>query len=128
MRVGGAEVLHRLAHGRARVEARALEHDAHPGAQLAVARGRIEAEHGHVAGAPLAVALEDLDRGGLARAVRPEQSEYLAAPHRERHTAHGLELAIALAQAVYLDSHFRHGVDYAKLRAVGLRLHRRRQQ
>ena len=39
---------------------------------------RVEAEHAHLARVGLAVPLEDLDRGRLARAVRPEQPEHLA--------------------------------------------------
>ena len=45
---------------------------------------RVEAEHAHRAGVGRAVALEDLDGGGLARAVRPEQAEHLARRDVER--------------------------------------------
>ena len=47
-------------------------------AQLAAVTNRIEAEHAHLSGVGPAVTLEDLDGGGLARAVRPEQSEHFA--------------------------------------------------
>ena len=64
---------------------------------------RVVAEHGHVAAAAVAVALEDLDRRRLARAVRAEQADHLAALDAEREAAHGLDVAVALPQVVHLD-------------------------
>ena len=61
----------------------ALQHDADPLAQLGRRARRVEAEHADLAGGPVAVALEDLDRRRLARAVGPEQAEHLAAAHGE---------------------------------------------
>ena len=66
------------------------------------ARG-IVAEHRHLAAVARAVALEDLDGGGLAGAVGPEQPEHLAAAHLDVDPAHGLVLAVALAQVAHLD-------------------------
>ena len=38
---------------------------------------------------------QQLDRGGLAGAVRPEQAEHLAAPHLEVHVVHRARLGPA---------------------------------
>ena len=81
----------------------ALQHDADALAQLARAQLRVVAEHRDVALAAVAVALEDLDRRRLARAVGPEQAEHLAAPDREVDPADRLQIAVALAQAADLD-------------------------
>src|SRR5581483_9569491 len=50
-----------------------------------------------------AVALEDLDRRRLARAVRAEEPEDLARLDREVDPAHRLEVPVRLAQAADLD-------------------------
>ena len=92
-----------LADGHARVEAGALEDDADALAQLSAAPAGVLAQHGHGPGAALAVALEDLDGGRLARAVRTEQAEDLAALDRKRDAAQRFDLVVALAQPVYLD-------------------------
>ena len=87
--VVGGEEPQVLEHGQVREEVAALRHDAEataPGVRRA--RG-ILAEHRHVAGVALAVALEDLDRGRLAGAVRAEQAEHLAGGDREGDAADG---------------------------------------
>ena len=48
-------------------------------------------------------AAEHADGGGLARAVRSEEAEDLAAPHGERNAGDGLERAEALLEVVHLD-------------------------
>ena len=95
-------MLDRLAHGHARVEAAALEHDADALLQVAVALRGVVAEHAHLARRARAVALEDLDGGRLAGAVRAEQAEHLAALDLERHAAHGLDRPVRLAQVAHL--------------------------
>src|SRR5690606_15669854 len=62
----------------------------------------IDAEHAHLAGRAVAVALEDLDRGGFAGAVRAEQGEGLAAADVEVDNTHGLEILISLVEAPHL--------------------------
>jgi hypothetical protein len=94
--VEAREVLDRLAHGQVRVGAAALEHDADPAAQLGRAQGRVVAEHRDLAAVAVAVALEDLDGGRLARPVGPEQAVDLAAADRERQAADGLVGAVGL--------------------------------
>src|SRR5262249_50042344 len=77
-----------------------LEHDADSFAvRLLGARG-VEAEHVDSAAVALAVALEDLHGRRLPRAVRAEQPEDLAFLDVERDSAHGLVLAVRLAQVL----------------------------
>jgi hypothetical protein len=56
------------------------------------------AEHAHLAGVGLAVALEDLDQRRLAGAVGPEQREHLAARDGQVHAVERDALAVRLAQ------------------------------
>ena len=82
-RVVAAVHLDQLGDRQIPLDAALLQHDPDPLAQLALAAGRIHAEHARLARAPRAVALEDLDRRRLARAVGAEQAEHLA-PARPR--------------------------------------------
>ena len=95
--------LDELADGEVRLHAALLEHDPDRSRSVALARCRVAAEHPHVAAAARAVALEDLDGGGLARAVGSEQAEDLAASDLEADAAHRLHLAVGLAQTAYRD-------------------------
>src|SRR4029078_13417293 len=61
--------------------------------------------------APVPVALQDLDRGRLPRAVRAHKREDLARAHLEIDDAHCLEVAIRLAQALDADHRLRHRAD-----------------
>ena len=58
----------------------------------------IDSEHGDLAGRARAEALQDLDRRRLARAVRPEEGEDLAALDLEVDAGDRVELAVALVQ------------------------------
>jgi uncharacterized protein (DUF2141 family) len=58
----------------------------------------IDAEHADLAGGARAEALEDLDRRRLARAVRPEEGEDLAALHLEVDPGDRVQVAVALLQ------------------------------
>ena len=98
-RVVAAEDLEALAHGQVRVERRGLQDDPDPLAPLLRRVGRILAEDLHLAGVAVAVALEDLDRGRLSGAVRPEEAEYLAGADLEVDAADRLVGAVALPQA-----------------------------
>ena len=60
------------------IQAAGLQHHADLRAELPAVAHRVEAEHAHRAGVGPAVALEDLDRRRLARAVGAEQAEHLA--------------------------------------------------
>src|SRR5204862_4031002 len=72
-RVERGEVPDDLEHGELRTGAGQLEHDADPGPPGPARPGRVLAEHVDRAVIAAPEALQDLDRGGLARAVRPEQ-------------------------------------------------------
>jgi hypothetical protein len=102
-------VADRLAHGQARVEAAALEHDPDALAQLALTSFGVVAEHADAAAGAPPVALEDLDRRRLASPVRAEQAEHLAARDLEGETADGVDVAIALAEVGNLDRRCAHG-------------------
>jgi hypothetical protein len=65
-----------------------LGDDAHPRAPVRSRLRRVDAENPH---RPVVIGPEaatDLDGGGLARPVRPEQGEDLAAPHVQVEVAH----------------------------------------
>ena len=60
------------------------------------------AEHLDVAGIWLPEPLEDLDRRGLAGAVRTEHAEALAGPDLEIEAGHGDDVAVSLDEALTL--------------------------
>src|SRR5262249_24517979 len=66
--------------------------------QASAVTPRVEVEHPDVAAVGTPVALEDLDGGGLAGAVGPEEPEDLARFHRERHAVEGAHRAVPLAE------------------------------
>ena len=76
-----------LAHREARLGPGFLQHDPDPRAPAAGRLPRVRAEHLDLAAARLAKALEDLDRGRLARPVGPEEREDLPAPDLQVDTA-----------------------------------------
>ncbi len=81
------------------VEPGLLQHDADPGAEVALAAGGIVAEDGDGAGVGAAVALEDLDQGRLSGAVGPEQCEHLAARDGQVHSVERDVPVVGLAEA-----------------------------
>jgi hypothetical protein len=102
-RVHGGEVRDLLAHGhRAALGAR-LEHHADAGAPGAAAGGGIHAEHGRGSARAQPVPLEDLDGGRLARAVRPEEGERLAAMDVEGDAPQGGGRAVGLLEVAHAD-------------------------
>ena len=90
----------RLARPRPRVDAAVLEHQPDPCPQRRTARRRIQPEHTGPSAVGAAIALDDLDRGRLARAVGTEQGDELAGRHRQRHAVEDGPLAVALDQPV----------------------------
>ena len=76
----------------------ALQHDAHPGPPVRAGVRGVSAEHRNLARIAAPVALQDLHRGGLAGAVRAEQSEHLATAYVEVHARHRDVVAVRLAQ------------------------------
>src|SRR5262249_54783021 len=59
-------------------------------------------EHGHLAAVAGAVPLQDLDRGGLARPVRPEQGEDLAPADVQVDAVHGPHARVGLHQPAHV--------------------------
>ena len=77
--------------------------------------GRVDAERLHPSPGPVAEALEDLDGGGLAGPVGPEEREDLALFHLEADIAYGHGVAVRLGQALH--AHCRHGNRVFPLRS-----------
>ena len=100
LRVEAPEQVDDLDHGQLRVERRGLETDPDAGLERVCAARDVKAEDDRLAAVGRAQALEDLDRRRLARAVRTQQREQLAAPHVERDPAQDLATGIGLAQPV----------------------------
>ena len=107
VRVEAGEVAQLLGHGHHAGLAARLQHDAEPRLPRQAALARVDAEHAHLAARAVAVALEDLDRRGLAGAVRPEQREGLAAMDVEAHAVDGVVLPVVLAQVAHAHDGFR---------------------
>src|SRR4051794_4844501 len=103
VRVEPGEVGERLAHANELVDPGLLEHDPHPLAHRPRPLAGIEAEDADVAARPVPVALEDLDRRRLPRAVRAQQPEDLAALDAEVDAADGLDALVGLAQIADFD-------------------------
>ena len=79
-------------------DAARLEHHADARLEPGGVPGRVEPEHPHRAGVGAPVALADLDRGGLARAVRPEDRGDLAAARGEAQPVDGGRRPVPLDQ------------------------------
>jgi hypothetical protein len=88
-----------------------LKLDAETLPQFLVVRAPFEPEHLDVPLVRLEQSFENLDRGGLARAVRAEQTEAFAAPHRERQAVNGNYVTVAFPQMLAADSR---GVDHGQ--------------
>src|SRR5262249_27624774 len=66
------------------------------------------AEHPRGAGGNLGEPEQHEDGRGLAGAVRAEQTEDLAAPHRERHVVDGARAVVALGEPLRVDDDVAH--------------------
>src|SRR3954471_11286109 len=97
------EELEDLPDGEKRIDGRGLEDDADAGPKRAAAAGRIGAQHPHGALVSVPVALEDLDGGRLAGAVRAEEGEHLAGLDAEADPVQDLACAVRLLQVGDLD-------------------------
>ena len=89
-----------LAHGQVRLDRDVLQDQPGPLAQLASTGpiAWVKAEHFDRAAIAGPESLQDLQRGGLAGPVRPEQGDDLALLDAKADVAHGLHRAVALAQ------------------------------
>jgi hypothetical protein len=85
------------------VRAALLQHDAHVGHDLLPLGDGVEAEDADRPGVRSPEALDALHRGGLARAVRPEQRDDRARLHAQRHPVHDGAVAVALDEVDDLD-------------------------
>jgi hypothetical protein len=63
----------------------------------------IETENGHLAARSGAKSLQNLDRGGLAGTVGPEQSEDLPGPNLEVDTSYGSQIAVTFPKSTDLN-------------------------
>jgi hypothetical protein len=106
MRVEPRTAGEHLAHRQEGLDGEFLQHDAHlrPQPALRPAGARVDAEHLDDPGVPAPEALEYLDRGGLARAVRAEQGEDLARLDLEAYVGHGRQRTVGLAEIFHADS------------------------
>src|SRR5205085_5608405 len=66
----------------------------------------IEVEHLHIARRPGPKSFQDLNRGRLPRAVRPEQSEDFSRPHFEVDSLDRLEGSVRLSQPAHVNREF----------------------
>ncbi len=80
-----------------------LRHVAGAALDLPRLRLDVEAQASALAGIRREQPAEHADRRRLAAAVRPEEAEDLAAPHRQREVAHDVVLAEVLVQAPHVD-------------------------
>ena len=100
--VAGVELEH-LAGGEVGLDGRLLEHHADAVAPAERRAPRVLAEHPDVAAGAPAVALEDLDGGGLPGAVGAQEGDDLAPPDVEVDAAHRLQRAVGHAQPAHAD-------------------------
>src|SRR5690606_36871751 len=96
--IAGLDAQH-LPHRGEGVEYDLLRYDAQAAPRCTVLARDVAPEHAHVAFREAREAGDDVDQGGLAGAVRPEQAEELAAPDREIDALEGMHRAVALVQA-----------------------------
>jgi hypothetical protein len=101
-----AEKLERLVHGDLVGKVRGLEANTDPVLEPLLLPIGIEVEDLHIARRPGPQTLEDLDRRGLAGAVRSEQAEDFPGPHFEVDPFDRFEIAVCLAQPAHVDCKF----------------------
>jgi hypothetical protein len=87
-----------------------------------------QAEHLDIARVACREAFADLDRGGLARAVRPEQAEALAGSHLEIEAVHGDDVLVRLAQIANAQHRSWHPVHLLQYESRAPRMSRRNQE
>jgi hypothetical protein len=96
----GAEMGEELANSPLAVVAPGLQNDADPRPPPLIAMARIDSKDLDSASGSHSEALEDLDRGRLARAVRPEQAQHLAVSRLECHVVEDVRRSVSHPQAI----------------------------
>ena len=94
--------------GHALGQRRGLQLHADQVGQAAGLARRVHAQDGQAAAVAAADPLQALQGAGLARAVRPQQPEDLAAAHLEADGVHRHEAAVDLAEVPHRDDIVRH--------------------
>src|SRR5205085_9341188 len=97
------DVAEQLAGSDAGPGAAVLQHHADPGSELGVVALRIEAEDAHRPGGGPPKPLADLDGGGLARSVRPEDRGHRPSLDRQAEPVDSRPRPIPNHQVGYLD-------------------------
>jgi hypothetical protein len=98
-RVEGGVHGDRLTHGEIPVDTGGLQHDPDAALQPGPLTAGIHTKNADLTAVPGPVALENLDRGGLARPVRAEQREHLAYADRQVDAPDSLHARVRLHQA-----------------------------
>jgi hypothetical protein len=105
------EEVDELGNGELRIERRRLETHPDPRLERIRVAADVDPEDADFAAIGLAQSLEDLDGRGLARPVRPEESEDLALRDVEVDAVDGLHVAVSLGEATDADDGFGRGRD-----------------
>src|SRR5829696_611175 len=104
-------LLDRLARGELRDQAGLLQDEADAVSPTPIRPLWVDPQHAHLARIPGPIALEDLDRRGLARAIRAQEGEDLARADLEVDPPHRFEAVVGLAQALDADDRRGHERD-----------------
>jgi hypothetical protein len=116
---GGGEQIERLPDLDAVGERRLLELAADAPSELLAVRARVQTQHADRAGIGRTQALEDLDRRGLAGAVRSDDAKDLVPLDAERQVIDGDDVTVGLAQVFDGDRGFHSCPRYASPSAPG---------
>ncbi len=110
-RVVGAEVPQQLADPPLGMVPPGLQHDPEPRPPLLTAVLRVRAEHGHPPRRPRAEPFEYLDRGGLARTVRPEERDDFPGAYLEVDAVQDVRGPVPHPQVANFGCNIRHDVQ-----------------
>ena len=110
-RVVSAEVAQQVADPPLGVVPPGLQHDPEPRPPLLAAVLGVRAEHGHPPRRPRAEPFEYLDRGGLARAVRPEERDDFPGAYLEVDAVQDVRGPVPHPQVANFGCHIRHDVQ-----------------
>jgi hypothetical protein len=99
-----AKQLHGLSDGEETIDCCVLENDPDALPILTLTSPGIEPKNLHEARVPTTKALENLDRRGLASAIRPKQRKDFAFRDLETDASYSRDATVRLAKVLYLDS------------------------